>query len=153
MRPAIYLKRPQGAPTAVEFLSIPPDQCVLSLGPQSVMVLFGGKEIHIEGNYGAAILECSASLQDYTAEDAVHAINERLKSLLIPRAERIYQLAESRKDLGQLTCVHENLTLGHAKTVWDADNILVLPLNVPTKEKALEMILDFLTEHSVRRYL
>lgn len=147
------MRRLQGRPQSIEVLSLPPDQYGLVLGPASVLVLFGGKEIPIEGTYETAILECYASLQDHTAEDAVHAINERLKSLLIPRAERIYQLAESRKGSGQLTCVHENLTLWHAKTVRDAYNILVLPLNVPTKEKALGIILDFLMEHSVRRYL
>jgi len=106
MRPAILLKRPQGAPTTVEFLSVPPDQCWLSLGPQGVMVLFGGKEIPIDGNYGAAIMECYASLQDYAAEDAIHAINERIRSILVPRVEHFYQLAESRQRSGQLTCVY-----------------------------------------------
>jgi hypothetical protein len=153
MRPAIYLRRPQGAPTAVEFLAVPPGQCGLFLGTHSVLAIFGGKEIPIEGTFGEAVTEFSDSLRVHSYVDSVQDIKDRFRSLLIPRAEKIYLLGNNRHKIGQLTCVYENLTIGHGSNIRNEDNILVLPLNVPTEDEAMDQILEFLMNNSVRRYL
>lgn len=113
MRPSIFLRRPQGRPQSIEVLSLSPDQYGLVLGPASVLVLFGGKEIPIEGTYGDAWMETWSSLQEWKKEDLLSAVHGRLHSLLRSRAETFYNLSVEKYREGQWTYLHDDATVTH----------------------------------------